>query len=423
MSALAYAALWIFVFSLPWENALVNLFPGVGIVTKITGGLALAGALGMVVTSGHLRRWHWMHIAALLFVVYGGSELFFIHTGERLPYKYMTFVQLFLVLLIVWEVAPSWPRQIGLLSAYMFGAYIAAFATVLQYRREASTLRRFAALQTDPNTLAMTLALAMPMAWYLSATSRSVVLRWACRTYMVVGLIAVTLTASRGGMVATIVALTIVPLTMTKLSPGRLAIALVVLLLSGTLAVAYVPERIVERLATTSTEVEDLSLGGRFGIWKAGVRAFAASPAFGYGPGGWVRGVMPWLGPNAQVAHNSFLSVLVEMGLVGLGLYLSMFAAAFLATRALPSLERQFTLVLFLTLVVAMLPLSWEDQKSAWFILTALLGLAKATDLGRAGGAGRTRLAQPAPIARPLMAARSRAPLPLRRDIGRDRTT
>ena len=260
-------------------------------------------------------------------------ELFFIHVGTRLPYKYTTYVQLFLVTWIVWELAPSWKRQLGLMIAYVFGSYLAALATILQYRREAGALRRFAAFDTDPNTLAMTLALAIPMAWYLSATSRNATLRWACRVYILVGLVAVALTASRGGMLATMVALLIVPLTMTRLSPGRLAMAITVLAVSGAAAVAYVPTQIVERLATTGTEVEDMSLGGRFGIWKSGVRALTARPLTGYGTGMWRSAVSPWLGPNPQVAHNSFLSMAVETGLVGLSFYLAMFFAVFRATQ------------------------------------------------------------------------------------------
>jgi O-antigen ligase len=238
---------------------------------------------------------------------------------------------------------------------------------------------------------------------------------------MAIGLVAIGLTGSRGGMLATIVALMIVPLTMTKLTPGRMAAAIGMLMLSGALAVAYVPEKVVERLATTGTEVEELSLGGRFTLWRAGVKAFAQRPITGYGVGNWRHAVSPWLGPTPQVAHNSYLSVLVELGLVGLLLYLSMFVAVFLATRSLPSLERRFALVLLGTLCVAMLPLSWEEQKSVWFILAALLGLAYAA---RPGGAFRRPPLQAAPVVSPTMAARSRERLnPSLRNIYRDPTT
>jgi O-antigen ligase len=424
MSSLAYAALWLFAFSLPWENALVAIFPGVSIVSKATGALALAAALGFVLLSGRVRRWRSMHVAGLFFVVWCGVELFFIHVGTRLPYKFTTYVQLFLVMWIVWELAPSWKRQLGLMIAYVFGSYLAAMATILQYRREAGALRRFAALDTDPNTLAMTLALAIPMAWYLSATSRNATLRWACRVYILVGLVAVALTASRGGMLATIVALLIVPLTMTRLSPGRLAMAITVLAVSGAAAVAYVPTQIIERLATTGTEVEDMSLGGRFGIWKSGVRALTARPLTGYGTGMWRSAVSPWLGPNPQVAHNSFLSVAVETGLVGLFLYLAMFFAVFRATRRLPLLERRYALVQLGTLVVAMMPLSWDDQKAAWFTLAALLGFSYATGTRVASAVPAVPQRRPAPVMRPVAARRGRDPyVNAPRDINPDSAT
>lgn len=421
MSSLAYAALWIFVFTLPWENALV-IIPGVGVITKVTGGLALGSALGVALISGRVRRWHGFHVAALLFVFWAAGGLFFFYADQKLPNKFYTYVQLFLVLWVIWEIAPSWSRQLGLLAAYVFGVYVAALGTLWLYWREAAALRRFAAVESDPNTLAMTLALALPMAWYLGVTHRQALLRWACRGYLIVGLVAVGLTGSRGGMLATIVALLIVPLTMTKLSPGRLAAAIGVLGLSGALAVAYVPQTIVQRLATTGAEVETLSLGGRFTLWKAGVHAFKQRPLTGYGSGGWGTAVTPWLGPDPQAAHNSFLSVLVEQGIVGLLLYLTMFLVIFLAVLDLPSLERRFALVLLATLGMAMLPLSWEHQKSVWFVLAALLGLSRAATSGTWGAGWQARPLRAAPVIRPPARQRVPSTAPIR-NPHRDPTT
>jgi O-antigen ligase len=289
---------------------------------------------------------------------------------------------------------------------YVFGGYVAAVATLLLYRQQASELKRFTAVESDPNSLAMTLALALPMAWYIGMTNRNAILRWVCRGVIAVGLGAIGLTASRGGMVAATVALLIVPLTMTKLSPGRLVAAVVLLTLSGALAAAYVPEKIVQRLATTGTEVEDLSLGGRFKLWEAGVKALTERPLTGYGAGFWRSAVAPWLGPNPQVAHNSFLSVAVETGIVGLLLYLGMFMAVFLALMRLPSFERRFGLVLLATLVVAMLPLSWDDQKSVWFVLAVLLGLSQAVMVGRPRSVPQPAQVHAGAARRPPLAAR-----------------
>jgi O-antigen ligase len=410
MTTIAYAAIWLFCFVIPWEG--VIRVSGVSIASRAAGALALGCTLFAVIFSGRLRKWQGFHFAALIFVLTAAAELLILHVSDKLPAKYYTFPQLFLVLWMIWEVARTRGRLLSLLLAYVFGCYVAAFQTMLIYRQSGGTLRRFAAGNVDPNDLAMTMALALPMAWYLAQTYQKPLLRWICRGYLPVGVLALGLTGSRGGLVAGIVALTIVPFTMTRLTAGRLVSTIALLLISGGLAVAYVPEKIVQRLGTTSTEVEDLSLGGRFRLWKAGLRAFADAPLMGYGTGGFIRAISPQLGTGSQVAHNSFISVLVEEGLIGLILYLLMFLAAYRAVRRFPLLERRFGLVLLATLVMAMSPLTWEDRKSVWVILAILVGLsqalrttpvARATTPLRAGpplvGAPITR--RPAPVAGP----------------------
>jgi O-antigen ligase len=403
MISLAYAALWIFVFSVPWEG--VVRIAQTAVVSRVTGMIALTLALLAVVVSGRVRRWHPVHVAGLLFVLWSGCVLLLTHS-LGIPKKFYTFVQLFSVLWMMWELAPSRKRQLGLLTAYVLGAYVAALDTILQYRRLGGALRRFAAGEVDPNDLAMSLALAVPMAWYLGQTYHKPFLRWVCRGYLPVGLVAIGLTGSRGGMIATMVALLIVPLTMTHLSPGRLVTAIAMLCLSGVLAVVYVPEKIVQRLSTTGEQVEELDFGGRFKLWKAGVYAFTKAPVVGYGTAGYIKAITPQLGTASQVAHNSYLSVLVEEGAVGLFLYLMMFVAVFLALLKLPTLERRYSLVLLATLGIAMLPLTWEDRKAVWVILGALLGLSKSQVAAAGGAVGQLLPRRVAAIGRRPVAAR-----------------
>src|SRR4051812_7952272 len=123
MISLAYAALWVFVFSLPWEGVIV--LPGVAIVSRVAGVVALALALLAVVVSARVRRWHMLHVAGLLFVLWSGFALLALHV-YGIPQKYYTFVQLFAVLWIIWELAPSRQRLTGLLIAYVLGSYVAA---------------------------------------------------------------------------------------------------------------------------------------------------------------------------------------------------------------------------------------------------------------------------------------------------------
>jgi O-antigen ligase len=384
MTTIAFASIWLFCFVIPWEG--VIRISGVSVASRAAGALALGCTLFAVLFSGRLRRWQGLQIAALIFVLVAGAELLLLHI-PKLPQKYWTFPQLFLVLVMIWEVARTRGRLLSLLFAYVMGCYLAAFQTMWIYRQTGGSLRRFAAGNVDPNDLAMTMALALPMAWYLAQAYHKPILRWICRGYLPVGVLALGLTGSRGGLLCGMVALTIVPFTMTRLTPGRMVMTISLIFLSGVLAAVYVPEKIVQRLATTSTEVEDLSLGGRFRLWKAGMKAFAEAPLMGYGTGGFIRAITPTLGSGAQVAHNSFISVLVEEGLIGLILYLLMFLATYRAVRRLPLLERRFGLVLLATVIVAMSPLTWEDRKSVWVVLAILVGLSAA--LRTVPGAGQ----------------------------------
>jgi len=214
-----------------------------------------------------------------------------------------------------------------------------------------------------------------------------------------VGVLTIGLTGSRGGMLATTVALSIVPLSMTRLSPGRLMTAVLMLGAAGVLAVTYVPETVIERLATTQTEVQGGRFGGRGKLWRAGLAVFPEHPVFGHGTGSYKSAITPKLGPAAQVAHNSYLSVLVEQGIVGFLLYMSMFAAVVVSVLRLPRLERRFALVLLGALAVAMFPLTWEDRRPVWFVLAALIGFAHMHI------AQRGKTPPPAP-ARPVVASR-----------------
>ena len=401
MSSIAYAALWVFVFAIPWEKILA--LPGLAIVARLTGGTALALTIVAVVLAGRIRRLHWFHTAALLFLIWAGLELMLFHFGDRLPYKYFTYGQLILVLWMIWELAATEARLRGLLTAFVLGAYVAAFETFRVYRRDVGALRRFAAGGLDGNDLAMVLALALPMAWYLGMTYRQPLLRWICRAYIPVGVLTIGLTGSRGGMLAASMALSIVPLSMTRLSPGRIMTAVMMLGAAGILAVTYVPETVIERLATTQTEVQGGRFGGRGKLWRAGLAVYPEHPVFGHGTGSFKSAITPKLGPAAQVAHNSYISVLVEQGIVGFLLYMSMFAAVVVSVLRLPRLERRFSLVLLGTLAVAMFPLTWEDRRPVWFVLAALIGFAH-VHIAQRGKAPPP----PAPV-RPVVASRPRA--------------
>jgi O-antigen ligase len=411
MSSLGFGVLWMFVFCVPWEGLIAS--GGVALLTRVTGGAALGLALLSTLVNGRIRRWRMFHLAVLLFILWVGGGVLLFHNNVDVPKKFYTFIQLLLVVWMIWELTPTRQRVLALLMAYVLGAYVSAIATILLYRREASSLQRFAAGGNDPNDLAMTLALGIPMAWYLSMNYHRPLLRWICRAYFPIGLLAIALSGSRGGLVASLVALMIVPLSMTNLSPGKLAAGISMLAVSGFLAATYVPETIVERLATTGQTVEDRSLGGRFRLWVVGFEAFLQRPLLGYGISSFKPVAARRLGTTSQVAHNSYLSVLVELGLLGLVLFCWILFSVFMVILPLPPPDRRFGLVLLVTLLVVLLPLTWEDRKPVWIILSALVSFACAGRVQETARAWQQRRVRNAPLRTPAAAALGRSrPMP-----------
>ena len=371
---IAYLAAWVFVFAVPWQNVIV--LPGLGTISKVLGIAALAITVLAVLVRGEVRPLHPIHFAVLLFVTWVGISAYWaINDPEHTLTCVVTYLQLAVMLWMVWEVAPTRGRLLGLMQAYILGGYVSAIDTITNYRvdPEGEYYQRFAATGFDPNELGSILALGIPIAWYLQATTTSRFVRWMARGYLPLAVAAIGLTASRGAMVGTIIALTIVPLTLTRLRWGVRIMAIFVVLGMAVFAVRFIPRGAWDRLSTTREEVSSGTLNHREVIWRAGLQVYPERPVHGFGPAGFQIAVIPVLGEGAA-PHNAFLAVLVEEGIIGFLLYMSLFVILFRAILRLPTLERRYALVLFFTLVVSLLPLGWQTAKPAWLIIAFLIG-------------------------------------------------
>jgi succinate dehydrogenase hydrophobic anchor subunit len=63
---------------------------------------------------------------------------------------------------------------------------------------------------------------------------------------------------------------------------------------------------------------------------------------------------------------------MVELGVVGMTVFLCMVGSVVRPVKNMKGLERTFWLVLLLTLAVVLLPRNWEYRKPMWFIFGLL---------------------------------------------------
>jgi O-antigen ligase len=369
---LAHVLTWLFVFTVPWQN--VVYIPGLGTISKILGVAAIGATLMHVVLRGRVRPltpFHWMAIAYLMWVFL--SAFWAIAKPESVLSDLLTYSQIIIMMWVIWEAGPTPARFTSLLQAYVLGAYVAGFDTIQNYLSGAAIREdaaRFSASGFDPNDLGMMLALAMPMAWYVASTARSGLQRWINRAYFVVGILAILLTSSRGALLAAGVAMLVIPWTLTRIRRG-MRLAVVVIGIGAAIAsVKLVPEKSFERLATTREEISGGTLNSRLRIWQEGVALIPNRPLHGYGPAGWYPAAGQRIGNVAP--HNTYLAIVVEEGLIGLFIYLMLFFLIFKRLLALPTFERRAGLIQLATLMMAILPLHWHQNKVSWLMLALL---------------------------------------------------
>ena len=376
---LAFASLWLMVFAMPWEDAFT--IPGFGTSVRLVGMVAFALGVFTVLERGKIRQPALGHVIMILFVMMAGLSFLWSLYPEGTLIEAFSYVQLLTMVWLIWELAPDLQKQMHLMRAYVLGTFVSAIDTVYLFlAHQESAYQRYAGAKLDANDLGLIMALSVPMSYYLLIHSKGWIV-WLCRLQLILAGTTILLTASRGASLATAVGLTIVPLTQARLN-GRQRVALlltVVLLISS--ALYFVPATSWERLATLPTEFTQGTLTGRTIIWKAGWEIFRSHPFFGIGANAFRLVVSRVLtdpihlgeADPAPPAHNTFLSVLVEQGVLGFAVFCALLIALAVSLRGMPPFPQRLWIVSLAVWIVGVSSLTWEMRKPTWFFFGLLM--------------------------------------------------
>jgi len=186
----------------------------------------------------------------------------------------------------------------------------------------------------DPNDLALTLVLMLPIALWLSSVVRSSAVRLAAYGSAMLLVGGVVATQSRGGLMALVAAAAVMVLSQGRERWGATLLALVA---AVAIAVVVLPAEVFDRYATITEYQKDESAMTRLAIWKSGARMFADHPLTGVGAGAFeiVYGESyidrKVAGNTWRVAHNSYIQVAAELGIFGLAIWVAIVSWAFLS--------------------------------------------------------------------------------------------
>lgn len=369
-----FLGLLLFTAVLPIEN--VFSLPLLGSLGRITGLLLLVLALPTFVARGRfvLRAPPVTLVFLGAFALWALASLLWSHDPTRTLVYATTMVQLFLLATILWQLCRTPAERLLVMQAYVIGACVAIGSAVanLMAGREA-VFGRFSAPGTDPNDFALMVVLAVPMAWEVAAraTYRGAALNL---LFLPAAALAVVISGSRGGAIALAVALLVVPFGLRLLPRPRRRL-LVAILLGALALLPFLWSRFgasvarnVERLMNTASDAVSGSLNVRDVIWAAGLDLIQERPLLGVGGGAFASALETATG-MAEVAHNTMLSVTVELGVVGFCLLAGALLASALPLLASRNAGALPSLVLLLTWLVGTSALSWEMRKATWIVL------------------------------------------------------
>lgn len=173
---------------------------------------------------------------------------------------------------------------------------------------------QYVGIFNDPNDLGMLFVMSLPMAFYLGSRGGLLGLRrlfwWTAAGLLIYGIF---LTDSRGTLLALVAILGVYVWQKRGLvTAGVLAVGA----LAGMMAV---PSRMQE------LDSSEASAAGRIDSWYEGIQMFISDPLFGVGAGGYTD-------INPLTAHNSFVLVLAEMGIIGFTIWLAIAGYSFRMT-------------------------------------------------------------------------------------------
>lgn len=370
MRNLSFWLLLVLVFVIPWENAIT--FEGLGTISRFLGFFLLVAWLVSSIFTCRVRRPHLFHAIVGAFVLWNAAGIFWSVDPDATLKRATTFIQLGMLTFIIWDLNRTLPAIRSVLQAYIFGACVSVGSIIYNFllNKEAG-FSRFAAAGFDPNDIGVIFAIGIPLAWYLAFIHPGrqkflVLLNYA---YIPLAVFAVLLTASRDASLALFPSIIFILWSLKKLGFFRRAAVTAALLCAAWVIYTVVPTGSIDRLLTTPNEVMQGNLNSRTLIWEAGLRVYNDSPLWGAGGGAYPYVVQPVLG-KGEVAHNSFLSVLVELGIIGLCLFLGILFFALRSANRQDRMQRAMWLAVMAVIILGASALTWEYRKPLWLFMT-----------------------------------------------------
>ena len=230
---------------------------------------------------------------------------------------------------------------------------------------------RYTIANIDTDLMSYILALGIPMAAYLAKAHQNKLLIIINIIAIPVIMFAIFLTGTRTGFIVGLLGIGYWLFTHRKASLKIKAGMLVVFILSISVVLTYAPKASVDRVFSAGSSIKSGTLNYRTVIWKTSIQEWKNAPIIGAGVGG-LYSQLSRKHVNYAWAHNTFIHLLTENGIIGLTLYILMIISILYFILRAPFEEKMFLLSLLFIMLISQIALHTHIQKATWLAYTLL---------------------------------------------------
>jgi O-antigen ligase len=288
--------------------------------------------------------------------------------------------QLLIFVLLIWEFAVTYEEQLWIMRAFLIGMFVPMAMALVAFRGasrfEIESGERFTGGGHDLNYLAYMCSVSVLFCAYLATGRRPIdrMLRWCYWGFAIWIALQAILTGSRGGLLSLLLA-GLVAMLLARVSRRRIVEVFQIL---GLVALVYVlaklvvPSELLSRAALGGAGGTSLEDDPRMRIWRAGLIGFWRCPLVGVGFDGFFT-VTEQVTGERRAPHNTFISVLVELGVVGLVLYVAYVVMLFRSAWRLPRREKLLWIGILLISVLNAVTCGSQRDKFTWLLYAMVL--------------------------------------------------
>jgi O-antigen ligase len=369
---LVYLLLWLLVMIMPWEE--IGLLGGVTTISRVIGYAALIVAGLAVLATPQLRPPPMAFIFYSLFAGWSVLSIAWSILPDMTMGRNITNLMLFGLAWMIWEFAPTLAQQQGLCFAFLLGCCGPLISLFLGLKgADFSEGERLSAASTNENAMALSVMMSIAIAVYfaMKRNSRLYSFRLFLWGYVGVAVMGQLYTGSRSGFFSLLAMAAVI---LVQLRRVNWSAAIAFLACAGMLAYVaprLLPEQLRERL-TETTEAHTLKV--RQDIWRAGLEGWVEAPLQGFGFGTYPE-VSLRHGSMRLLAHNTWISMLVEEGVIGIFFFTMIWVTVAWRLRFVPQMEK----ILCSSLLVGYLPATvagtLDYNKSLWLMFGLVLAM------------------------------------------------